>query len=149
MDTDCVGLKTTGKQIAAAFDTLEKGQAASIFQLRSGHCPLNHFLARIGIIPSNRRQHCGRKENTTHYLLYCPKYTKQRRHYCNALEEAEAKIDTRRANLILDSPDKFPHLADFIISTGRFEHLRTYVEIESTHEARHTTDGRTRTAQKS
>lgn len=37
--------KTAGRTIAEAFNDLEKGQAATIFQLRSGHCPLNSFLA--------------------------------------------------------------------------------------------------------
>lgn len=32
--------------------------------------------------------------------------------------------------MILDSPEGFPQLADFILSTGRFEHLTTYVEAE-------------------
>lgn len=127
--TDRPNLKSTGKLIAEALDRLEKGQAAAIFQLRSGHCPLNHYLARIGVIPSNRCQHCGRKETTTHYLLYCPKYSKERRGYRNKLKEAEIKLDTRRAHLILDSPEGFQQLAEFILSTGRFDHLRQYVEL--------------------
>lgn len=36
-------LKTKSKWIADALDQLEKGQAAAIFQLRCGHCPLRKF----------------------------------------------------------------------------------------------------------
>lgn len=52
-DIDRNDYKTTGKNIARAFDKLEKGRAAAIFQLRSGHCPLNHFLARIQASPND------------------------------------------------------------------------------------------------
>lgn len=122
-------LKTTGRKIAEAYDKLEKGQAAIIFQLRSGHSRLNQFLARINAKPNDRCPHCGRKETTIHFLLYCPQYRRQRRDYRNALREAEIKLDTRRANIILDQPDGFPYLADFIASTNRFEHLQTYVDL--------------------
>lgn len=128
MEIDRDGYKTAGKAIAGALDSLEKGKAAAIFQLRSGHCPLNHFLARIKAVPHDRCVHCGRKETTIHFLLYCPRYTKARRAFRNALKEADIKLDTRRANLILDSPEAFPYLADFIIATDRFEHLRTYID---------------------
>lgn len=130
-DTDRKGFKTVGKLIAQGFDRLEKGQAAAIFQLRSGHNPLNHYLARIGVISSDRCQNCNRKETTIHFLLYCPQYTRERRRFRNALKEAEIKLDTRRADLILDTPETFPYLADFILSTGRFEHLKQYVEKEA------------------
>lgn len=88
-EADRVGFKTTGKRIAEVFDTMEKGQTAAIFQLRSGHNPLNQYLARIGATPSDRCKHCGRKETPVHFLLYCPKYSKERRRYRNALKEAE------------------------------------------------------------
>lgn len=39
-------------------------------------------------------------------------------------------MDTRRADLILDSPESFPYLAEFILSTDRFEHLTRYVEVD-------------------
>lgn len=120
--------RAKGKDIAKAFDNLEKGRAAAIFQLRSGHCPLNHFLARIQATESDRCLHCRRKETTTHFLLYCPQYTRHRRAFRNALKEAEVKLDTRRANLILDCPEAFPYLADFIASTNRFEHLQSYID---------------------
>lgn len=122
--------RTRGKFIAEALDKLEKGQAAAIFQLRSGHSPLNSYLARIQAAPDDKCPHCRRKETTTHYLLYCPKYTQERRRFRNALKEAEIKADTRRAEKILDNPLLFPYLADYIVSTNRFEHLRRYVEQE-------------------
>lgn len=120
--------RTPGKQIAAALDGLEKGQAAAIFQLRSGHCPLNHFLKRIQASPDDRCPNCRRKETTVHFLLYCPKYSQERGMFRNALKEAEIKLDTRRADKLLDDPRVFPYLAEYIVSTSRFEHLRKYVD---------------------
>lgn len=127
-DIDRDGYKTTGKEIAKASDNLEKDQAAAIFQSRSGHCPLNHFFARIQVVKADRCQHCGRKETMIHFLNYFPKYAKARQMFRNNLREAEIKPDTRRANLILDSPDIFPYLAEFITFTNRFEHFHTYLE---------------------
>lgn len=130
--TNRLTFKTTGKRIAEGYNRLEKGQAAAIFQLRAEHNPLNHYLARIGASPSDRCQHCSRKETTVHFLLYCPAYKRERRQFRNALKEAEIKIDTRRAALLLDSPEVFPHLAEFVLSTNRFEHLRRYVDLDPT-----------------
>ncbi|KAG0146645.1 hypothetical protein CROQUDRAFT_513150 [Cronartium quercuum f. sp. fusiforme G11] len=63
---------TTGKKIADAFAKLEKGRAADIFQLRSGHSLLRHHLKRI-------RPHCGLTETTAHFLINCEAYAKARR----------------------------------------------------------------------
>lgn len=123
------GYITLGRKIADAFDRLKKGRAAAIFQLRLGHCPLNHYLARINAVPNNRCINCGRKETTTHYLLYCPKYAKERRAFRNALKAEEIKLDTRRANLILDCTEAYPYLADYIVATNRFEHLKSYIDL--------------------
>lgn len=122
--------RTKGKHIAGALDNLEKGQAAAIFQLRSGHCPLNSFLTRIQATPDDKCPHCRRRETPTHYLLYCPKYKHERRRFRNALKEAEINVDTRRAEKLLDTPSTFPYLADFIVATNRLEHLRKYIEME-------------------
>lgn len=123
------GYKTSGRKIADTLDKLEKGRAAAIFQLRLGHCPLNHFLAQINAVSNNQCTHCGRKENTIHFLLYCPKYTKEQRAFRNALKEEGIKLDTRRADLILDCPTAYPYLADYIVATNRFEHLKSYIDL--------------------
>lgn len=128
-DIDRAGYKSAGKPIAEASNRLEKGKAGAIFQLRAGHCPLTNYLARINAVPNNCCIHCGRKETTIHFLLYCPKYMKERSAFRNTLKEEEIKLDTRRANLILDCPTAFPYLADFIVSTHRFKHLRSYIDL--------------------
>lgn len=71
--------KTKGRWIADVLNTLEKGQAAAIFQLRSGHCPLKKFLHRIGVEEDNKCETCKVVETTTHFLIYCKRYTKERR----------------------------------------------------------------------
>lgn len=128
-DIDRNGYKTTGKAIAIAFDNLEKGRATIIFQLRSGHCPLKHFLTRIQATPNICCEQCGEKETTVHFLLYFPRYTKQRRTFRNALKEAKVKLDTRRATIILDCREAYQYLSDFIAATGRLEHLPSYIEL--------------------
>lgn len=74
-------LKTKGKWIADGLNQLEKGQAAAIFQLRCGHCPLRKFLNRIGAEESKTCDTCKAVETPAHFLIYCRKYTKQRREF--------------------------------------------------------------------
>ncbi|KAG2117577.1 hypothetical protein DEU56DRAFT_717063, partial [Suillus clintonianus] len=50
-----------------------------LFQLRTGHAPLNKHLFRIAKVPSPICQQCHRKEETVHhFLIACPAYTQQR-----------------------------------------------------------------------
>lgn len=70
--------KTKGRQIAEALNSLGKGEAAAIFQLRCGHCPLKTFLHRIGREDDDRCVHCKVKETVTHFLIYCKSYSQQR-----------------------------------------------------------------------
>lgn len=71
-DIERDGYKITGKEIVKAFDNLKKGQAAAIFQLWSRHCTLNHFLARIQAVTSNRYQPCGQKRDYNFPLAILP-----------------------------------------------------------------------------
>lgn len=130
MPLDRSNYRTPGGKISAALDYLEKGKAAVVFQLRSGNCPLNHFLKRIQAVDDARCPHCWCKETTVHFLFYCPKYRRERRNFRNALKEAEIKTDTRTAEKLLDNPDVFPYLADYVVATNRFEHLQAYIESD-------------------
>lgn len=119
--------KTKGKKISDALNQLEKGQAAAIFQLRCGHCPLRKFLYRIGVEEHNRCTTCFATETPAHFLVYCKKYTRQRRDFRKKLKEEDIKVNTNSAWAILDSPKTYPYLAQYIQDTERFIHLKSYL----------------------
>ncbi|KAG0149515.1 hypothetical protein CROQUDRAFT_105043 [Cronartium quercuum f. sp. fusiforme G11] len=110
------------------------GQAVAIFQLRSGHSPLRHYLKRIQAEETAACAHCGITETTAHFLVYCKaSYSKARRILWNRLRKDKIKTNYRIATKLLDRPAAFKHLASFIEDTGRFRYLRSYdATIEST-----------------
>lgn len=116
--------RTKGKHPANAFDRPEKRKVVVSLQLLSGHCQLNHSLNRIQAITNHRCPHCGRRDTPTRFLIYCPKYSIARRSIRNVLREEE--MTPGKPKFLLDTPDPYPFLADFIESTPRFEHLKSY-----------------------
>lgn len=126
--TPITPFKTKNKWVADALNNLEKGQAAAIFQLRSGHCPLHKFLHRIGVEDTDRCETCKAVETPAHFLIYCRKYTKERRRFREKLKEEKIKVNINSAMALLDTPKLYPYLACFIQETGRFPHLNTYLE---------------------
>lgn len=120
--------KTKAKKIADALNSLEKDDAAVIFQLQCGHCPLKKFLNRIGVEESQKCAGCPSTETVAHFLIYCKRYTTQRQVFRKILKEAEIKTNTNSAVALLDNPIVYPHLADFIRATGRFAHMKSYLE---------------------
>lgn len=120
--------KTKAKKIADALNSLEKGDAAAIFQLRCGHYPLKKFLHRIGAEDTDKCEDCAAKETQAHFLIYCRKYTTQRRAFRQILKEEKIKVNINSVKALLDTPTVYPHLAEFIRETGRFKHLRSYLD---------------------
>lgn len=120
--------KTKAKKIADALQSLEKGDAAAIFQLQCGHCPLKKFLHRIGVEEDNKCEDCKATETPAHFLIYCKKYTKQQQVFRRTLKEEGIKINVNSAFTLLDSPRVYPHLAEFLRATGRFTHLKSYLD---------------------
>jgi len=58
---------------------LTSDQAASLTQAMTGHCRLNRYLARIGLVESALCE-CGRGEETIrHVILFCPRWAEERR----------------------------------------------------------------------
>ncbi|KAG0144786.1 hypothetical protein CROQUDRAFT_94576 [Cronartium quercuum f. sp. fusiforme G11] len=119
--------KTPAKLIADAFNRLEKGHAAAIFQLRTGHCPLNDYLHRFKRSMTRQCRGCGVPETVPHFLLYCGKYRRQRAIFRQKVKEEKIKVKLHSANRVLDTPTLFPSLVEFILATGRFEHLCSYL----------------------
>jgi ribonuclease HI len=60
-------------------DTLPRRHSSLIFQLRTGHIPLNEYLHRIAKAPSARCPKCeSYDESVHHFLLGCPEYAAHR-----------------------------------------------------------------------
>lgn len=113
-------LKTQPQKIADALAQLEKGEAASIFQLRSGHSPLNEYLHRFNHHPTGKRDCCRIPESPAHFILHCQQFKTQRRKFWKKVKEEEIKVNTYSLPALLNTPKVYPMLAKFIVDTGRF-----------------------------
>ncbi|KAI9625217.1 hypothetical protein H4Q26_016408 [Puccinia striiformis f. sp. tritici PST-130] len=120
------GFRTNPKKITQALDALEKGVAATIFQLRADQAPLNHFLMRIRTTTDPRCRFCGEIENAAHFLRFCRKYTAQRQALRKRLRQEKIRVSTHTSKAILDQPRAFPALGDYILATNRFPHIKLY-----------------------
>ena len=104
---------------SAKFSTLvhflPRHHASAIMQLRTGHVPLNHHLAKIGKTPSPACPSCGAAYETVHHFLFlCPAYEESR----HALR---AKVGPHKMNHegLLANPNNTRHLLKFVESTKR------------------------------
>ncbi|KAJ3897741.1 hypothetical protein F5879DRAFT_1073916 [Lentinula edodes] len=75
--------KGTNSKFAENAGELWRKQTSILFQLRTGHVPLNSHLHRIGKADSPNCPHCdttGRAtiETVKHYITECPAYRKER-----------------------------------------------------------------------
>ncbi|MBW0488302.1 hypothetical protein O181_028017 [Austropuccinia psidii MF-1] len=122
-----INFRTPPKLINKALDLLEKGPAATIDQLRTNHVPLNDYLHRIKRKDSPNCQFCSTRETPHHYLIKCPAFDDQRRHFTQQLIKHKIKLNPKSLKSILDSPLAFPFLADFIIASNRFQYIRNYL----------------------
>ena len=102
------------------YNGIERRRDATILaQLRTGHCPLNKYLHRVG-----RRESpecgCGYGEETVeHFLLECPRYSIQRR----ALRGKVGVMEMNMATL-LGRYGVFKHTMEFIRDTKRMDELK-------------------------
>ncbi|MBW0471729.1 hypothetical protein O181_011444 [Austropuccinia psidii MF-1] len=122
-----VRFKTGSKKIAKKLGSLEKGIAALIHQLHAGHVPFNAYLTRIKSIQNDKCPRCGRKETINHFLLYCYAYKKERHKFRKSLIKTKCRAKFYKSDLILDSPDAFPVLGQYILDTNRFPYVRSYL----------------------
>ncbi|KAG0141439.1 hypothetical protein CROQUDRAFT_51678, partial [Cronartium quercuum f. sp. fusiforme G11] len=124
-------LTTPAKKIADALNGLEKGQAAAIFQLHSGHCPLNVYLHHFKKATSKYCSFCGVPETVAHFLLYCRRFQTQQRTFRMKVKAQKLKINLYNVNNLLNDPRIFLDLAQYVLNTGRFEHLCSYLPDEN------------------
>ncbi|MBW0517154.1 hypothetical protein O181_056869 [Austropuccinia psidii MF-1] len=122
-----IKFKTTPKLITQSLDQLEKGLAATIHQLRSEHAPLNAYLHRIRQIDSPLFPHCKTLETTYHYLITCKQFQQPRKQLKKQIHKHRLRLNPNSHTSILDNPNVFPILADYIISTARFQYIRNYI----------------------
>lgn len=96
---------------------ISRQMASVIFQLRTGHAPLNNYLHRFKKIDSARCPACGdQKETVEHFLLCCPAYAHERwsiREYIG--------VGVPRAEKLLSDPKATVPLINFLHATGRLE----------------------------
>lgn len=71
-------LHTQPRKVADALARLEKGEAAVIFHLRSGHAPLNAYLKRFKHHDTGKCDHCRIPETVAHFVLHCMHFKQQR-----------------------------------------------------------------------
>ena len=95
---------------------ISRSDASKVFQLRSGHVPLNAYLFRFKRKVSAQCPACGaRKETPQHYLLECPAFAYERR----KLGPKKGELETKFAEVVA-SDKKTIALAHYLKATGRF-----------------------------
>ena len=98
-----------------AIRSLSRRQAAIIFQLRSGHVPLNAHLYRISRAASPTCPACGgAPETVLHYILVCPAYSGARARYLSGMGRSGRHLST-----LLGTPDAWRPLLRFVGATRR------------------------------
>ena len=95
---------------------LRRNQASLLFQLRSGHIPLNETLHRIKRSDTPFCPHChgSTKETVHHFLLACPHYARARRLLQSQLGRHSSSI-----SFLLNSRSAIPNLLHYVSNTNR------------------------------
>jgi ribonuclease HI len=85
-----------GKYTLRLYGALTSDQAATLIQARTGHCRLNRYLARIGLVGSALYE-CGRGEETTrHVILSCTRWAEERRELRIVVKQRAGDVPFRR-----------------------------------------------------
>jgi ribonuclease HI len=94
----------------------DRGMAATIVQLRTGHCGLNNYLYRFGISDTPYCE-CGYgKETVEHFLLECRRYKEQRR-----VLRQEVGVGKMRVDKLLGDPKVIKKTLEYVKKTERFK----------------------------
>ena len=95
---------------------LSRADASKVFQIRTGHVPLNAYLFRFKRKESAQCPACGAdKETPQHFLLECPAYAQERRKIGPKKGELELKFAD-----VVSNGRKIIALAHYIKGTRRF-----------------------------
>ena len=117
-------------KLISELDISRKG-ASWLFQLRSGHIPLNAYLHRIKRADSANCPACGHhNESTQHFLLDCPVYAHERWPLISGKSEKNKEYGQ-----LIGRPKNAQDIVKYILATGRLSQKYTD-QIRSTGEAR-------------
>lgn len=95
----CSWPSVPSKKFLKLIADLPHHQASFIFQLCTGHVPLNNHLHQIKKAPSPMCPHCLEKcETIVHYLLFCPAYTRCWMKLNNKLKQKARDLSTLLAD---------------------------------------------------
>jgi len=101
-------------------DRISRKAASLIYQLRSGHVPLNAYLHRFKRADSARCPACGEEQETPeHFLVRCPAYAHERWPIQQLYHE-----EVLRVGKLLSEPKKIIPIVNYIQATGRFEETK-------------------------
>ena len=107
-------------------DRLSRKDASRIFQLRTGHVPLNAYLEQFKRADSARCPTCRHpKENAQHYLFDCPAYKHKQWALSSCCKAREPKMKD-----IVNCADMAIPLTNYIQATGRFD--QEYIQGQNT-----------------
>lgn len=121
-------LRVQPRKVADALSQLEKGEAATIFHLCSGHSPLNEYLKRFKHHDTGKCNHCRIPETVAHFLLHCPQFKQQRKAFRHEIKEENIKVNPFSLPSLLNTTQVYPLLAKFALTTGRFRFLKTHTQ---------------------
>ena len=108
-------------------ENISRRTASTIFQLRTGHVPLNFYLCRFKKVQSPQCPACGHpKETPIHFLLQCPKFAHERWPLLNAVGGRPPKLPR-----LLSSSKLLLPLANYIEATERFKLTTTLYPVPS------------------
>ena len=118
-----------GKHTKEIYDTLNKKEAGTLAQLRTGMARINDYLHRIGVSDTDQCDCGAAKETVKHFLLLCARWDHLRAHLLQQLETRIGDISFclggRSKNLELDPSPWKPNMnavratIRYAILTGR------------------------------
>jgi len=120
-----------GKHTLQLYRSLTSDQAAILIQARTGHCRLNQYLSRIGVVDEAKCS-CGNDEETIrHLILSCPRWTDERRELRETVGERSRDVpyllggwgsrkDVRTGQLLDGPKEKWKPDIEVVKATIRF-----------------------------
>ncbi|PPQ81707.1 hypothetical protein CVT24_003288, partial [Panaeolus cyanescens] len=119
------------KELETAYDfhnfhkTVEKvdrHKASILVKIRTRHFPLNDYLYKRKLVPSNACEQCraGARETLRHYLLECTAFNQQRNRLWTKTGQRHDFVED-----LLATPDRATALIEYVEETGRFPRRQT------------------------
>jgi hypothetical protein len=119
------------KHTLRLYRSLASDQTAILVQARTGHCRLNQYLSRIGVVDETKRSRGNDEETIRYLILSCPRWMDERRELRETVGERSGDVpyllggwDTRkgvRTGQLLDGPkEKWKADIEVVKATIRF-----------------------------